>query len=169
VTGSGPRPRHFEAFSLSPAPRRSDRHRRFTLLWSGDVVWLKGNAHKKFALSHSQGAHRSDFSHGPTASCVPVMGDGRARDDKPTAQTTRCCIFGGLSPHRRNCRNRYIDSSKTGTNPAGTVVRGAPALAAARNPLIFLVPQRDDRFGLKSQGHDPRPDRFRAITSPVRS
>ena len=77
------------------------------------------------------------------------MGDGRARDDKPTAQTTRCCIFGGLSPHRRNCRNRYIDSSKTGTNPADTMVRGAPALVAARYPLIFLVSQRDD-FGLKS-------------------
>jgi hypothetical protein len=97
------------------------------------------------------GAHRPDFSHGPTVSCVGVMGDGRARDHKPTAQTTRCCIFGGLSAHRRNCRNRYIDSSKTGTNPAGTVVRGAPALAAARNPLIFLVQQRDDRFGLKAR------------------
>ena len=103
------------------------------------MVWLKGNAQKKFALSRSQGADPPDFSHGPTASCLAVMGDGRARDDKPTAQTTRCCIFGGLSPHRRNCRNRYIDSSKTGTNPAGTVVRGAPALVAARNPLIFLV------------------------------
>jgi hypothetical protein len=125
-------------------------HRRFPPPWSGDVVWLKGNAHKKFALSHSQVAHRPDFSHGPTASCVAVTGDGRARDDKPTAQTTRCCIFGGLSPHRRNCRNRYIDSSKSGTNPAGTVVRGAPALAAGRDPLIFLVPQRDDRVGLKS-------------------
>jgi hypothetical protein len=60
------------------------------------------------------------------------MGDGRARDHKPTAQTTRCRNFGGLSPHRRNCRNRYIDSSKTGTNPVGTVVRGTPAVAQQR-------------------------------------
>ena len=114
------------------------------------MVWLKGNAQKKFALSHSQGADPPDFSHGPTASCLAVMGDGRARDDKPTAQKIRCRIFGGLCPCRRNRRNRYIDSSKTGTNPAAPVVRGAPALATARNPLIFLVPQGNDRFGLKS-------------------
>jgi hypothetical protein len=139
VTRSGLRPRHFVAFSLSEHHADPIPHCRFPRLWSSDGVLLKGNARKKFALSRSQGAHRPDFSHGPAASCVPIMGDGRARDDKPTAQTTRCCIFGGLSPHRRNCRNRYIDSSKTGTNPAGTVVRGAPALVAARNPLIFLV------------------------------
>lgn len=138
VTRLGPRSRPFEAFSLSPAPRRSD------IAWRlpSDVVRRRGVAEKQRSQEVCPKpfpeAYRSDFSHGPRASCVGVMGDGRARDEKPTAQTTRCCIFGGLSAHRRNCRNRYIDSSKSGTNPAGTVVRGAPALAAAFNTLDLL-------------------------------
>jgi len=62
-------------------------------------------------------------------------GDGNARDDKPTKQArNRCRIFGSLSGRHRNCRNRYIDSSKTRTNSAVTVVRGAPALTAAVAP-----------------------------------
>jgi hypothetical protein len=146
VTRSGPRPDISKSFPFHPTTPSSPL--------PAAVVRRCGVAERQrsqeICPKPFTGAHRSDFSHGPTASCVGVMRDGRARDDKPTAQTTRCCIFGGVSPHRRNCRNPYIDSSKTGTNPAGTVVRGAPALAAARNPLIFLVPQRDDRFGLKS-------------------
>jgi hypothetical protein len=149
VTRSGPTSRNFRAFSLPPEPRRSDPSWRLP----AGMVRRSGVAEKQRSQEVCPklftGAYPSDFSHGPRASCVVVRGDGRARDEKPTAQTIRCCIFGGLSSHRRNCRNRYIDSSKSGTNPAGAVVRGAPALAAARNPSIFCVPQRDDRFGLK--------------------
>jgi hypothetical protein len=63
------------------------------------------------------------------------MGDKRARDDKPTAQTkNRCCILDDLSHRHRSRCNSYIESSKTRTNRAVTVVRGASALAAAAAP-----------------------------------
>jgi hypothetical protein len=107
-------------------------------------VWLKGNAHEKFALSHAQGRISQISAMEPQHRAFWVMGDRRARDDKPTAQTTRCCIFGGLSHHHRKCRNRYIDSSKTGTDPAVTVARGAPALnrssgVAVRETVIVAL------------------------------
>ena len=58
------------------------------------------------------------------------MGDKRARNDKATAQTrNRCHIFGGLCHRRRSRRNGNIDSSQTRTDPAVTMVRGAPTLA----------------------------------------
>ena len=79
--------------------------------------------------------HPPDFSHGAPAPRVRVMGDKHARDDKATAQTTnRCRILGNLSHRHRSRRNRYNDSSKTRTNPAATVVRGASALAASVTP-----------------------------------
>jgi len=35
-------------------------------------VWLKGNAHEKFALAIHRVPHQPDFSHGGQAPCVPV-------------------------------------------------------------------------------------------------
>ena len=64
---------------------------------------------------------------------VPGNGGRHAQDDKATAKN-RSCVFGNLFHRHRNRRNRYIDSSKIRTDPAVTVVRGAPALAAAAAP-----------------------------------
>jgi hypothetical protein len=96
----------------------------------GDGV-LKSNAYENTAPTHSRGTHQPDFSHGAPASSFRVM--GAAMHDKATAKN-RSCVFGSLFHCHRNRRNRYIDSSKTRTNPAVTVVRGAPALAAAAAP-----------------------------------
>jgi hypothetical protein len=40
---------------------RSDGMALFPPPWSRDVVWLKGNAHEKFALNHSRGAASAGF------------------------------------------------------------------------------------------------------------
>jgi hypothetical protein len=37
-------------------------------------VWLKGNAHKKFASNAFIGPEQPDFSHGPPASCTLGIG-----------------------------------------------------------------------------------------------
>ena len=61
-----------------------------------DVVWLKGNAHEKFALSDSQGGRISQISAmEPQHRAFRVMGDKHARDDKATAQTTNDAEFWG--------------------------------------------------------------------------
>ena len=68
------------------------------------------------------------------------MGDKRARNDKATEQTrNRCHILGGLSHRRRSRRNGNIDSSQTRTDPAVTMVRGAPALVAAADEACNWV------------------------------
>jgi|SRR6516165_9671231 len=48
--------------------------RRFPPPWSGDGVWLKGNAHEKKTPRNSQGRHQPDFSHRAPAPCVPGNG-----------------------------------------------------------------------------------------------
>ena len=76
----------------------------------------------------------------PQHRAFPAMGDKRARNDKATAQTrNRCHIFGGLSHRRRSRRNGNIDSSQTRTDPAVTMVRGAPTLAAAADEACNWV------------------------------
>ena len=95
----------------------------------------KGQRNEKITPRNSQGAHQPDFGHRAPAPSFPVMGDKHARDDKPTAQTrNRCCILDDLSHRHRSRCNSYIESSKTRTNSAVTVARGAPALAAAVAP-----------------------------------
>ena len=76
----------------------------------------------------------------PQHRAFPAMGDKRARNDKATAQTrNRCHIFGGLCHRRRSRRNGNIDSSQTRTDPAVTMVRGAPTLAAAADEACNWV------------------------------
>ena len=100
----------------------------------------KGQRNEKITPRNSQGAHQPDFGHRAPAPSFPVMGDKHARDDKPTAQTrNRCCILDDLSHRHRSRCNSYIESSKTRTNSAVTVVRGAPALAAAVAPRHRLI------------------------------
>ena len=91
------------------------------------------------------------------------MGGRNAQDDKPAKQArNRGRIFGSLSGHHRNCRNRYIDPSKTRTNSAVTVVRGAPAVAAAVAPrhrlkitldVVPYVRSRTDERGILRVAH----------------
>jgi len=98
-----------------------------------NVVWLKGNAYEKTPPTHSPGHASAGFQ--PWGPSIVVLGNGGsyARDDKATAKK-RSCVFGNLFHRHRNRRNRYIDSSKIRTDPAVTVVRGAPALAGAAAP-----------------------------------
>ena len=98
----------------------------------GDGV-LKSNAYENTAPTHSRGTHQPDFQPWGPSIVVPGNGGSYARDDKATAKK-RSCVFGNLFHRHRNRRNRYIDSSKIRTDPAVTVVRGAPALAGAAAP-----------------------------------
>src|SRR5262249_40624201 len=102
---------------------------------SENLAWLKGNAHEK-SVQAIPGRHiRRISAMEPQHRAFRVMGDKHARDDTSTAKTTNRCGILGTLPHRhRRRRNRYIGSSKARTNPAVTVVRGAPALAVAAAP-----------------------------------
>jgi len=100
---------------------------------------------REVCSSHPQGAASAGFQPWRPSTVRSGRGDERARDDRPRAQTVRCCIFGGLSHRHRSGRNRYIDSSKTRLDPAVTLVRGTPALgAAARHQFQAISIQTTD-------------------------
>jgi hypothetical protein len=54
------------------APLPLETERRFPPRSAGIAVWLKGNAHEKFALSHSQGAASARFQ--PCSPSIVVPG-----------------------------------------------------------------------------------------------
>ena len=84
-----------------------------------DVVWLRGNAHEKFALGHSRESHPPDFSHGASAPFV----SGKWGTD----------VHGTVSPQRK----QKIDSAFLA---AYLVIVATAAIVVWTHPKPELIP-----------------------------